>query len=95
MNDDDETYWRDKILHILDIYPCISPAMLQVGLGTSIPSRVWRPVLDRLIKAGEVTMHTQTSFTDRGRQYQHKIIQRVQPDPQRDRDPGSAIEAQQ
>ena len=43
-----------KILHILQIYPIISPTMLQSGLGPQTKPAVWRPVLRRLIDEGKV-----------------------------------------
>ncbi len=43
-----------KILHLLKIYPIISPTMLQSGLGPSTKPAQWRPVLSRLIVSGAV-----------------------------------------
>ncbi len=43
-----------KILHILKIYPTISPTMLQSGLGPYTKPALWRPVLARLIEEGKV-----------------------------------------
>lgn len=40
---------EDKLIHLLKIYPYLSPSMLQVGLGTSMPSKLWKPVLEELI----------------------------------------------
>jgi len=45
---------RDKILHVLRIYPRLSPSMLQIGLGTSLPPVIWREVLRRLIEENVV-----------------------------------------
>lgn len=45
----------EKIIHLLGIYPIISPSMLQVGLGPQIPPRIWRPVLEMLIVEGKVS----------------------------------------
>ncbi len=42
---------RDNILHILSIFPIISPSMLHITLGGSLPTRVWKPVLEDLIKS--------------------------------------------
>ncbi len=46
---------RDKILHILSLYPIISPTMLQGGLGPYMKPIQWRPVLEALIAEGLVT----------------------------------------
>jgi hypothetical protein len=43
-----------KILHLLSIYPIISPTMLQSGLGPYTKPALWRPVLTRLITEGKV-----------------------------------------
>jgi hypothetical protein len=43
-----------KILHLLRIYPIISPTMLQSGLGPSTRPSQWRPVLIDLIAQGKV-----------------------------------------
>ncbi len=55
-----------KILHLLAIYPIISPTMLQAGLGPSTKPALWRPVLSQLIAKGKVmedaeSMETPTS----------------------------------
>ena len=43
-----------KILHLLRIYPIISPTMLQGGLGPAMRPEKWRPVLTNLIAQGKV-----------------------------------------
>jgi len=43
-----------KILHLLRIYPIISPTMLQGGLGPATRPAQWRPVLIDLIEQGKV-----------------------------------------
>lgn len=43
---------REKILHILTIYPRISPSMLQVGVGTALPPAIWKPVMMRMEEEG-------------------------------------------
>lgn len=45
---------EQRILHVLKIYTRISPSMLHLGIGTSVTSGSWRPVLDGLISNGEV-----------------------------------------
>ncbi len=45
---------KTKILHLLKIYPVISPTMLQSALGPSTKPTKWRPCLKRLIDSGEV-----------------------------------------
>ena len=65
---------RARILHILSIYPIISPTMLQSGLGPYTKPALWRPVLSDLIAEGKV-METQESLqtpSDRYNTY-HKL----------------------
>jgi S1-C subfamily serine protease len=45
---------REKILWVLDIFPKVSPSMLQISLGSGIPADTWRPILEQLIREGEV-----------------------------------------
>lgn len=54
---------EEKILHILSIYPIVSPTMLQGALGPSVKSAVWRPALSRLIEAGKVIEETESLQT--------------------------------
>ena len=54
-----------KIVHLLGIYPVISPTMLQGGLGPQLKPALWRPVLAQLIEDGivieeSVSMQTPT-----------------------------------
>lgn len=49
-----ESVARERILHVLSVYPAISHSMLQIGVGTSYPPSVWKPVLDALIAEGIV-----------------------------------------
>lgn len=44
----------EKILHVLNIYPAISTTMLAIALGSSIPSALWKPELERLVDEGKV-----------------------------------------
>jgi len=52
-----------KIVHLLGIYPIISPTMLQSGLGPSTKPAQWRPVLQQLIADGKVIEQQQSLQT--------------------------------
>lgn len=54
---------RTKILHLLRIYPIISPTMLQGGLGPAMKPVLWRPVLDELLKEGAVIQEQESMLT--------------------------------
>lgn len=43
---------ENRILHILQIYPKISPSMMQIGIGSQIPAAIWKPILEDLISNG-------------------------------------------
>lgn len=52
-----------KILHLLSIYPIISPTMLQGGLGPYMKPALWRPVLAELIESGKVILEQESMQT--------------------------------
>ena len=52
-----------KILHLLSIYPIVSPTMLQGALGPSMKPVLWRPVLDVLIADGQVVQEQESMMT--------------------------------
>lgn len=56
-----------KILHLLSIYPIISPTMLQGGLGPQMRPALWRPVLTALIKDGKVIESNKSMTTPNDR----------------------------
>lgn len=56
-----------KILHILAIYPVISPTMLQGGIGPYLKPATWRPVLKQLIEDGKVIESQESVTTPAGR----------------------------
>lgn len=66
-----------KILHVLGIYPQISPSMLQVGIGTALPPKIWRPVLEQLIKDGKVKEETYATVSPSGRDQTYHVISLV------------------
>lgn len=52
-----------KILHLLTIYPIISPTMLQTVLGPPVKPAIWRPVLDKLVDEGKVIQEHEPAVT--------------------------------
>lgn len=63
-----------KIMHILSIYPKLSPTMLQVGIGTGISPSIWHPVLENLIEFGKVDKTQVMSHSPKGREQTYTII---------------------
>jgi len=58
---------RIKIIHLMKIYPIISPTMLQGGLGPSMKPALWRPVLDELIQEDVILQEQESMTTPSGR----------------------------
>jgi hypothetical protein len=54
LGDNAEDHIRRRILHALSIYPKLSPSMLQVGIGTGLPPKLWHVVLETMVERGEV-----------------------------------------
>ena len=66
---------RGKILHVLSIYPKISPSMLQISLN--IKAAVWRPVMEALIEEGLIKRSTIVSPTPAGRHQSYVVLKYV------------------
>lgn len=60
-----------RIRLLLELYPVISPTMLQAGLGPQISSAKWRPTLEKLLDSGEVRQESvyRQSVAGRHRNY--------------------------
>lgn len=65
---------RDKILHTLTIYPGLSPSMLGIGIGTAIPSDVWKPILNQLEDEHLIKIARIVKETPGGRQQMYTVI---------------------
>lgn len=46
---------RERIIHLLELYPVLSHSMIGIGLGVQIPAWMWRPELQLLINEGIVS----------------------------------------
>lgn len=66
----------DKILWILQNFPTISPSMLQISLGSGIPTAVWQPVLEKLIQLKQVYRYRKTVTSPKGRTTEQIFISR-------------------
>lgn len=56
-----------KIVHVLSMYPVLSPSMLQIGLGTALPPDLWKPLVEELITLGVVKRDDVVSMTPTNR----------------------------
>jgi hypothetical protein len=54
MTNESEDAIRQKISKVFSLYPRISRAMLHVGIGSSLPTAVWDPILRQMIDEGIV-----------------------------------------
>lgn len=70
---DTELLIQHKIRTVLEIYPKISPSMLQIAIG-SPPAKLWKPELAKMIEAGIVTTYTMVHLSAAGRPTSYTII---------------------
>lgn len=66
--------FADKILHILSVYPKLSPSMLQMGIGGNQSPRKWHPALDDLITSGQVRRDIVEKMSPAGRRQRYIIL---------------------
>lgn len=65
---------RSKIIHILKIYPTLSHSMLQIGLGSSLPAVIWRPILLDMIQERAVIEDHLFQQTPSGRNQTYTLL---------------------
>lgn len=58
---------RAKIIHLLEVFPYISRAMIQTGLSPALPPKLWDPVLQQLVTEKVVQYIEVTTTTPGGR----------------------------
>lgn len=74
MNEETSVAIRDKIIHVLKIYPKLSPSMLHIALGTSLPTSIWRPVLEEMIAECVVLSNNETHEAPSGRNQTYNVL---------------------
>lgn len=70
---------RERIVHVLTIYPKLSMSMLQVGVGTSVPPSMWKPTLASMVAAGIIRESRTSRETPAGRIQSYTVIELVAP----------------
>lgn len=65
----------ERIVHVLRIYPRISPTMLQMGLGPHTKPELWRPTLNDLVEKGIVVQGTDSRMSPAGRYHQYQYLE--------------------
>lgn len=73
MNDMEQMI-EDRILKVLEIYPKISPSMLQIGIGSSIPSAMWRPVFQKMLDKGTLIQDDIVALSSTERHQIYRVI---------------------
>jgi len=66
---------REKIRHVMMIYPRISNSMLQVGMGTSLQPSIWKPIFNAMVREGRILQSYETWSTPSGRSQSYTILQ--------------------
>lgn len=68
-----------RIKFIFELYPILSPTLLQAALGPQVPSSTWRPVLDEMLSNGIVKQETinRLSPAKRYNDYQRLMLAEV------------------
>lgn len=69
---------RARLLHVLTVYPGISPSMLQVGIGTAISPKMWHPVMAKLKESGAVKEEEFMAQAPNGRDLNYKRLFAIQ-----------------
>lgn len=64
---------RAKILNIMETYPYVSSMMIQVSLGPACPPKLWRPILEDMVKEAELCLKTESVLTAKGRALTREI----------------------
>lgn len=65
---------EERILFVLSVYPTISPSMLQISLGSGLPTKMWHHVLDKLIQERKVFRGSTARTRPNGRQQTLQFI---------------------
>ena len=69
----EEVRLERRIVTTLQIFPKLSPSMLQSALGPHNRAQTWRPVLEKLIREGRILREQKTFRSELGR-YRTVII---------------------
>ncbi len=71
---------KDKIVHVLTVYPNISRSMLQVGIGPAISPKMWHPILQLLKNEGRVVENEEEAKGPTGRDQTYKHLKLIPAD---------------
>lgn len=70
MNTNNPTQYADihnRIIHVLTLYPKVSPTMLQMGLGPQTETKIWKPILEEMILKDVIVREFVTLLSPGGR----------------------------
>lgn len=69
-----DNFIRARLIHVLTLYPGISPSMLQVGIGTAISPKMWHPIMAQLKSEGLVKEEEIMAQAPNGRDLTYKKL---------------------
>ena len=64
----------ERIVHLLEIYPVLSPTLLQGALGPQTKAAHWKPILEDLIKTGDVKREFVVATPPSGRTHTYTLL---------------------
>jgi hypothetical protein len=64
---------KQKLLHLLDIYPYLPKALIQTGMSPALPPKFWKPILDKCVEDGEILVAKISTQTPNGRNLQKEV----------------------
>jgi len=70
---DAEANIRARIIHMLSVYPILSPSHIQQGMG--ILPGTWKPILEKLITEEVVSRSHRVAETPTGRQQTYTLLE--------------------
>ncbi len=65
---------QKRLVHLFQIYPVLSPTMIQAFLGGKMPPRFWKPVMEEMIEEGTLIRTEVISENIWGQLHSHTCI---------------------
>lgn len=45
---------QEQLMHLFQVYPVLSPTMIQALLGSKVRAIVWKPIMEEMISVGQL-----------------------------------------
>ena len=65
---------QKQIVHLLQVYPVLSPTLIQALLGAKARPRVWKPIMEVMIKDGTLVRSEMVSENSWGQFHSYTCI---------------------